>query len=264
MKVLQISYLKSGSYLLWKILHEILSIKIDIKSFIESHPMQNSRDTTQFQFLSIDNFKIDEILIQNDAPWWVIGSQHKERIDNFSEYADQVSHVWTHSYVCDRTLDIYNYFDKLFYIYRDPRDSLVSMAHFAFTPFMQAYHPHDSKTPAQYMEKNLDSFIGNWQEHFAKHRSLEIASQIYFIKYEDLISNPETLVLDISRSLGFGLSKLERDKVLQAISFSEMKKSAPQHVRAGTKGGFKNEMSKELILRVDEICGELLLELGYE
>lgn len=260
--VLHVSYVKSGSYFLWQAfdaLHRAAGCK---RSFVQTHPIQAQRGA--WPDFSIDQFDIDQVLVQDGGVSWQIEMQHVERIDDLDAYLAQVSHVWTHSFLCERSWEVYPRFGAVCCIVRDPRDALASMAHFAMTPFMRRHHPHVAATPADYVNAELESFLGDWVRHTAEHWRARRALDITFVHYERMVADLPGTLHALAELAGLALDDAALARVAAALGVDAMRAKNPQHVRKGGSGGFRELLTPAQQQRALAICGPTMRELGYE
>ncbi|OQV22566.1 putative Sulfotransferase family cytosolic 1B member 1 [Hypsibius exemplaris] len=115
---------------------------------------------------------------------------------------------------------------KMIYVYRNPKDVMVSLYHFCknvpevihscphetFEEFVQAFLK-DRVIYAPYFE-NIASF---WQ-----HRG---DANVLFVAYEDMSSKPQETISRVANFLGEPLDKETLDMIVRKTSFGEMKKS---------------------------------------
>ena len=260
--VLHCSYVKSGSYLLWKAFDLLFRRAGQKRSFVQQHPIQAMRDA--WPDFSIEQFDIDQILVQDDGVHWQIELQHVEPIDDLVGYLAACSHVWTHSFLCERSWEVYPRFPRVCYIVRDPRDALVSMAHFVQTPFMRRYHPHPARSPADYVAIELVPFLEDWCRHAGDHRRAEKALDIEFVRYEDMVADVPAMLRRLAHWVGLSLDDAAITAVAGELSIENMQQQNPQHVRRGGSGGFLRLLTDAQQQRALEICASMMREFGYE
>lgn len=260
--VLHISYVKSGSYLLWKILDGLYRRAGQKRSFVQNHPIQ--RERSRFEDFSIEQFDIDQMLIQNDGTYWEIEVQHLEPIRDLRAYLAACSHVWTHSFLCDRSWEVYPRFARRCYIVRDPRDALVSMAHFALTPYMRRYHPHPATTVGDFVAMELVRFLEDWVRHAGDHLRARAALDIAILNYEAMVADLPASVRNLAEWCGLGLDDAAIAAVADSVRIDRMQGSSPQHVRSGGSGGFREVLSQAQQQNADAIVGATMRDFGYD
>jgi aryl sulfotransferase len=260
--VLHVSYVKSGSYLLWQTLDALFRAAGCKRSFVQRHPIQAQR--TAWPEFSIEQFDIDQVLVQDDGVHWQVETQHIERIRDLDDYLAQCSHVWTHSFLCERSWEVYPRFPRVCCIVRDPRDALVSMAHFVTTPFMRRYHPHPAATPADYVTAELDRFLEDWCRHTGDHWRARRALDIAFLSYERMVAELPATLRQLADWIGLPLDDRALAAIAGGLGVDAMRKKSPQHVRKGGSGGFRELLTTAQQQRALAICGSTMRELGYE
>jgi aryl sulfotransferase len=260
--VLHISYIKSGSYFLWQALDLLFRAHGSKRSFVQAHPIQRLRGKSS-EF-SIEQFDIDQMLIQDEAAYWQIEVQHLEEIRDLRAYLQACSHIWTHSFLCERSWEVYPRCGRVCYIVRDPRDALVSMAHFVQTPYMRRYHPHDARSPTEYVTLELTRFLEDWCRHAGDHWRARHALQVHFLQYERMVAELPQQLASLAKWAGLQLPPESIAQVAERLSLKNMRGQNPQHVRRGGSGGFAELLDASQQRRALEICGETMRELGYE
>jgi hypothetical protein len=118
------------------------------------------------------------------------------------------------------------------HIVRDPRDAALSYAAFAGKPldeiiaFMANPGAANRATPPQVFE-----FLSSWSHHAASWAS---AKNIFTIRYEDLLANPEKHFARMIKYLG---GTAESERLTRAITYSNFKTLAAQEQAHGYKAG---------------------------
>ncbi len=260
--VLHVSYVKSGSYFTWQAFDALFRAAGCKRSFVQAHPIQRLRGT--WPDFSIDQFDVDQILVQDDDVHWQIETQHVEPIRDLDGYLAQCSHVWTHSFLCERSWEVYPRFARVCYVVRDPRDALVSMAHFVTTPFMRRYHPHPAATPADYVHAELETFLADWCRHAGDHWRARRALDVEFLQYERMVADLPATLRGIAGRVGLRLDDAALATVAAGLGIDAMRARSPQHVRKGGSGGFRELLTAAQQQRALAICGPTMRELGYE
>ncbi len=261
MSVLHISYVKSGGYFLWKIIEEITRAAGINKSFICQQPIYQEKG--KWPDFSIDQFEIDQVLIQEENAYYQIETQFVEPIHDMAGYVAATSHVWTHSYLCQRSYQVFPLFDRVFYLVRDPRDCLVSMAHFMFTPFIQRYHAHSYGSPREWLANEMDTFLGNWVRHAEEYWRERRRLGLHILHYERVSADRPAAVREICAAMGLNLAEAQVQAVAQAVSLEKMKKETPQHVRRGARGGYRELLTQEEQKKAWDIIGPLWKEIRF-
>ena len=153
LRILQSGMEKSGNYWLWKIIQSVLTdAGMSTQTFIETQPIHALAKTWELSFT--EQADIDVIDIEETGLFYRISSVFRMPLlaVDVDAYLSQASHVWTHSFYCARSDEIFPKFDKVVYIVRDPRDVALSMNRFQFTPYMQTYNPGPFASPEDHLE----------------------------------------------------------------------------------------------------------------
>lgn len=259
--VLHVSYVKSGSYLLWRTFDLLFRAAGRKRSFVQDHPIQAQRGS--WPDFSIDQFDIDQVLVQDDGVHWQIEMQHVERVSDLDAYLAACSHVWTHSFLCERSFEVYPRCGRVCYIVRDPRDALVSMAHFVLTPFMRRYHPHRATSAEEYVALELDAFLGDWVRHAGEHWRARTALDIEILRYEDLVADLPAALRHLADWSGLALDDRALERIAAELDVNRMRAANPQHVRSGRSGGFERLLTPAQQARALELCAPVMRRFGY-
>lgn len=161
------------------------------------------------------------------------------------------------------------------YIYRDPRDQLVSHVFYAKDIHtghgMHEYYNNVLTT----MEERLNVAIGGcdlpglglpsiWERYF-DHLGWFDRDDVLCLKFEDLILNKEKPLGELLDYIeGFGVEfSVSRSRAIEVLSQSiKPKKSGT--FRKGQPGNWKEHFTEENKRRFKSVAGDLLSRLGYE
>jgi len=148
------------------------------------------------------------------------------------------------------------------YIYRDGRDVINSWLHFVVQPTILKKNP-------QYRHKRLESLlldydlfaqqVSNWVDHIRS--AMSLSEHMWFLSFEEMVQNKADAVRKVANHIGL---ECDISAIVDQTSLSKMKTYAPEHVRTGEHGGWKdtfNDRHKEIFKR---LAGDMLLQLGYE
>lgn len=183
-----------------------------------------------------------------------------------------------------RIIKSHQYFDprypRVIYIARDPRDVVVSQYHFQrkrklvpdgfpFTKFVDRFIAGQT------------CFYGSWGEHIASWLATRHGQPGFLLlRYEDMVedtpremakvaeflkvnANPQQIVRAVERSSAETMRKLEKS---QAQQFSSTKNTRQDiaFVRAAKAGGWRDSLSEEEVVKLEQAWGHLIQWLGYE
>lgn len=262
MKVLQNGCPKSGNYWLYNILSAVLD-KADVpkKSVIQNDPVYNAAQTWKLSYP--EQAGLDVLDIENGRQFMRVGSYFKAPIPDLHEYVENNRLVWTHSRFIPDSAKVYEKFDKVVYIIRDPRDVAISMAHFSFTPYRLNSNHNPYENPEAYLEDNFVKHITGWCQHVGSHLMSGSLENVHVVFYEDLKQNFTEELTRILNYLELDLSDLDKEDIQRITSVNQMNKKSKGHVRKGKKGGWQVTLAKKHVKKCNLIAGPLMKTLGY-
>ena len=262
MHLLQNGCPKSGNYWLYK----ILSLSLDAggvpqKSFIQNHPVQAAAQNWLLSYP--EQAGLDVLDIEPGRNFCRIGSYFREPIDNITDYIQSNRLVWSHSRYIPDSAEVYDKFDKIVYIVRDPRDVAISMAHFAFTPYRlrTVYNPFE--TPEAYLKSRLVNSLSGCTQHVASHLMAQPRANMHIVFYERLRSDFEIEYAKLVDFLELDVRAAQRAEIQEEVSVKSMKAKSAGHVRSGKSGGWANTLTPQQMRMSKFLAGGLLKELGY-
>ena len=218
-----------------------------------------------------------------------IAIEGKERI---SDYECFKSH---HSIdQLQETLDIYgNGTEKVIYIYRDPRDVVVSSSKFfGIPPRFKILHQFLSNVPTglrlyyslfneeEYkISKMVDAILYGgeeypkwlripWQEHVQSY----IDSSVLTVRYEDLLNDCVSCAYAILNHLDFQTNETKVFEAVKNQSFNKKKETFVENnelskaafLRKGMSGEWKKKLSNSQAVLFQNQIGAFLNSLGYK
>ncbi|WP_373057496.1 sulfotransferase domain-containing protein [Zunongwangia sp. H14] len=262
MTTLQIGYPKSGNFWLYQILQRILQYKGEnTTAFIQKHPIQELAKNWDLNYP--EQSLIDMIDITDLQVSYRISSIFRMPVEDLSAYLKETSHVWTHSPVCKGSTPVFNNFDKKIYIIRDPRDVVISASKYFCSAYMKKYFPQEEKEPKKYLERHFDRMMTEWVWHVWDHLRLSEKYNIQVCFFEGFRNNFQEELSALLQYLQVALTQEQRESLEKAVSFNNLKKENPKHLRKGTSGYWKEQLSEAYKQRAMEIAGPLLEYLGY-
>ena len=263
MVILQAGRAKSGNFWLYNIIQSLLVTSgVNQKRFIIHQPIYEKIDRSQLA--NSQQAEIDTIDIRPDGCDYILGPFYRQSITDFNHYLMSTTHVWTHSIWHNDCSGIYNKFDKIIYIIRDPRDVAISMSEFAFTPYMQNWpHPHREKNPKSYLKHHIYSMTIKWVMHVCSYLHHAENDKVFIIFYENLLHEFESQVASLANFIEIDIPTAGIRQLEEQLSIERMRNDNPQHVRKGLSGGWRDSLSEKQNQRVITIAGPLLDLLGY-
>lgn len=161
-----------------------------------------------------------------------------------------------------------------YFIYRDPRDMLVSHVFFA-TDMHMSHGMHDYYQSLSGFDERLkiaitginknDLFLVNVRQRYEGVFQWLEQPQVLCIRFEDLINNREQTLnsmLDEVEKNGFSIPT-PREQALQVLLTSIQPKKS-HTFRSGKTGGWKDHFTPEHKALFKDVAGDLLVKLGYE
>lgn len=147
-----------------------------------------------------------------------------------------------------------------FFIYRDPRDKIVSNAHWIMN------HPSFSKSEKTSIPQIITKLIPLTKAEYNQYSGWFKVPFFYSFKFEDLIGprgggtsiKQRSTIINICKHL-----KINPDKKTVDNCVKKLFGKAPTF-REGKIGSWKNHFTKEQTLLAKQELGQLLIELGYE
>ncbi len=261
MTVIQIGKAKSGNSWVYKIIRSILETKDDFQTpYIVEQPIY---DEAKKWPLSLDwQAEVDVLDITDHGYYYRISSRFREKVEDIDHYLKNTSHIWTHSRYCDKTDDLFSKIGKKVYVCRDPRDVLISRAHFTQSDYMEKYYPNVKRylSAQDYINKMYEWQFFSWAYHVFPYL---VNTDVYVIFFERLKQETFEEIKNLSEYLGYKLSEDEIKRVKEMTSYKKMKQSNPDHVRKGKKGNWRQVLSKKQIEYAKKNIGALLNMLNY-
>ncbi|MFZ5803166.1 MAG: sulfotransferase domain-containing protein [Candidatus Omnitrophota bacterium] len=262
MTSIQIGMSKSGNLWFYNIMEKIYAARgLPFKSFIRTQPAYELMGKEDLAFPK--QREIDHVSILPSRVIYRTGVHSAEEIRDVPAYLKNTTHVWLHTHWCRRSFSVLRYFDKIIYLFRDPRDMAISLSHYAFTPYRLKHFEHHEKDPATLLARHLHFIIASWAYHVTGYLRHRRRLNIYFIFYERLLHNFDQEMDLLTRFLDMPLSETQIKKIREELSFKSMRVDYPNHLRKGRAEGWRESLSPKQIDRVGLIAAPLLRDLGY-
>jgi hypothetical protein len=162
-----------------------------------------------------------------------------------------------------------------FFIYRDPRDVVVS--HVYYVTEMEPNHVHHRYYAEQlhsFEERLRVSILGlpelavpfpDIAGRFAPYLSWLERPEVLCLRYEDFLAAPEeTLGSVFDHAVGRGFrSRVERGRAVE-ILHGRIDPARSPTFRSGEAGGWRRHFTPEITALFKQASGDLLVRLGYE
>lgn len=262
MNILQVSAPKAGSFWLNTILKKILEKKGQtVSHYIRSQPEYERLKQKKLSFKG--QAGVDMMDVEEDAVYYRVSSLFKEKITNLEEYSKQADLAWTHSTWCNRTPQVFAFFDRKVCIVRDPRDTALSAAKFAFTPYMQEHYPTSYKSVEEFFSAEYVLLLEQWVWFYGNYLLQKEALDLHFVFYENLLNDFSSELNSLLTYLDISLTPEEKLEIENAVSFSSMKKESPRHLQKGKSRKWVEKFSSEEIETASAKAGDLMKIFGY-
>ena len=262
MSVLQAGVPKSGNLWLYQILESVWAeAGLERRRFITGHPIYQQARSWPLSYP--EQASVDVLDFERGRAFCRISSRFREEVRDLAGYCARASHVWTHAAISGADLPQLGRFDRIVYILRDPRDVAISMARFAFTPYMQEHFPHRSRSPEAYLGRHLTKLAKYWVQHVGSWLRQRNSLPLHFVCYERLLADLDGELRCLLQFLRLELDDAARQRVQAAVGFEAMRASRPNHLRAGQSGGWRAALSAVQVAEVGAIAAPMLRLLGY-
>ncbi|XP_014675246.1 PREDICTED: sulfotransferase family cytosolic 1B member 1-like [Priapulus caudatus] len=175
--------------------------------------------------------------------------------------------------------DIWRAKCKVVYVARNPKDTSVSLYHFArllrvtrFTGTFGEFFPHFTDSPA---------FYGGYWRHLRGFWRMREEPNVLFLFYEDMLKDTPAVIRKIANFFEKQLTEEQVQKIARYCSFDEMKQNSLSNMewmkeagfwmdgegglmRKGKVGDWKNDYTPEMSAEVDRLVEEKLTPLGIQ
>ena len=262
MKLIQIGMSKSGNFWFYQILQEILkAANIERKSFVQNQPIHKIAKDWPLSFQG--QADIDVMTIEPRKIFWRISQIFRMPIEDLDDYVSKCSHVWVHSFHCEKTREVLSKFDKIIYIIRDPRDAAISMSRYAFTPYQKKFFDTAQTDPKDFLNTKFIDQINQWVRHVGDYLKHIQEHPFYIVFYERFLADFENELANLCQYLGVTLDAEDLYRIQIAVNADTLKQKNPQHVRKGRFGQWKEQLSPKQKKAALKMAGPLLSLLHY-
>lgn len=164
---------------------------------------------------------------------------------------------------------------KVIYVIRDPRDVACSMAyHFQQTHEEAVEFMADNSQLGDLEDGKMHHVLTTWSQHVKSWTTQKVIPTV-IVKYEDLHADCYAEMSEVVEFMGWDLNE---DRLRAAIAvntfdklraleekqgFIEAKPHGP-FFRRGQVGAWRDELSEELVEKIEREHGEQMLAVGYE
>ena len=263
MAILKASLHKSGNLWLSKILRSITRrAGWEYTTWVQRQPIHATALTWQLSYSG--QADMDFLSILPDGCYWRISDVYQERLENVEAYVRACSHVWCHSPIIPRSLEVLPLFDKIVYLIRDPRDIAVSLSRFVFTPHVRRnWPPHFERDPETFLKHALDGELRDWVAHVGGWLRIRPRIPFHVVFYERLRHDFDAELRTLLEYLEIDLPGRSLDAIRDEVSFETMHGSNPDHVRKGESRQWIWTLSERQKEHAIEVAGGMLALFGY-
>lgn len=265
-KLLQCGYPKSGNYLLYKILSAFLRKQGLLRSLTSACGLGAVIDVLCSEYKTfpeiseLDNLRVTESGYHLEFPH----PQCRSVPVALDLLLQQSSLIWTHevpTLMLKPEVDV----THKFYIVRDGRDVINSIMHYVTSALSLRLRPEYKYDSATELYGNLEYFekcVIEWATHVQSYMDNEDA--FHLVRFEHLVQDKHMVIGKLAKCLEIAVSKNDIDNIVNETDLIQMRKSAPQHVRRGRKGDWRNYFSAEHRRIFKVAAGHVLIAFGYE
>lgn len=266
MAILQVGLPKSGNLWLYRILENILDAHgVERRSYIQQQPIYAEAQTWPENYRG--QAATDVLLIEPAGCFVkVANSQQRYPLADLDDYLQQCRHIWCHSRVCERMVQIAPKLDKIVYIIRDPRDCVISQAKFNFLPVRLAINPQPVKghaNPDTYLRHEFDANLRAWVNHVGGYLQAKEQLSMHVVFYERLLYAFDEEAGALLDYLDISLTPAAWATLKAKTAFAAMKAQDDGHVRQGQAGGWRVILSRAQQRQAAQLAGPLLSLLNY-
>ena len=241
-------------------------------SILDSFKPQGFPDQGLLDKLKIDYHKFDEIV------------KNWETMQDYINLNKRTNFVKTHNAMC--TVGSYQFTSArntkgAIYIVRDPRDVLISLSHHMGIDYEKAFEhlssSYNFEYPSSGDKRYKKSLMGAWSDHYKSWKNYKSCKTL-IIKYEDMLKdelNTFTKIIYYLREID--KIELNEEKLRRALEQTQFKKLQEMEkkegfsekgkgelfFRKGKTGLWKEELSSNLVRKVETLFNKEMIELGY-
>lgn len=264
--ILQNGMAKSGNYWLYRCLQALLAdAGVPMRSYIQNHAVYSQAKTWSLSFP--EQASIDVMDVTPDGYFTRISSKFSEEITDLDAYFGQVRHLWSHSPYREAKSDaVYARCKAVFYVYRDPRDALLSQADFMFSDYGKAYLNAGAGDRQSFLADRASSYPVHWRNHVEGHLAAADRHPICFMRYESMKADLTGELARMAAAMGLETPGAERlSKIAAGLGFDAMKaRSDTGHLNKGRSGRWREALTPEQAGSFTRLAGGTMEKLGYE
>ena len=241
-------------------------------SVLDSFKPQGFPEQNLLDHLKVDYSKFEEIVKNWETMQDYINLNKKT---NFVKTHNAMCTVGSHQFTSLRNTK------GAIYLVRDPRDVLVSLSHHMGLNYEKTFEhlssSYNFEYPSSGNKRYKKSLMGTWSDHYNSWKNYK-SCKILIIRYEDMVMDEINTFAKVINYLGeiddaeFNDEKLK--KALKQTQFKELQKMEKEEgfkekgkgelfFRKGKIGTWKDEVSSNLINKIEKFFKKEMEELGY-
>lgn len=256
---------KSGNYLLYRILREILQQLGSWSSYSGKTRCWDSlfQLNDDIPLMFPEQRDIDEVYIKDGLIFLYNGHLNASfAIRNIEEFKYTSRLIWTHQVPMLEHHKLLGSERRWFYILRDGRDVINSWAHNVVSPDMRRRNPQYRISRVEDLYQRYDLFektVKRWASHVQAY--LKLRNYYLEIRYENLVKEKVSEIKRIADYLGISIPDV--NAIMKKTSVEATRLHAPLHVRRARVGDWRVYFTSRHKQIFKKIAGSLLKELGY-
>ena len=260
MNPIQIGFPRSGNFWLYRILEGALErAGVARRRYIRRHPIH--QEALTWDLGGTERAEMDMLDIEPEGVSFRIGRRFREPVNDLGAYARATTHACSHSPWCDRSAEVLGHFSHVVYVVRDPRDAIVSLAHYAFSPYMRDAQPPRESDPQRLLALRHRRLARAWTRHVGGYLDQAEAGRVHLVRFERLIDNFQAELGGLLAHLGLELDPAARDSLSRAARFETMRADAPDHLRRGRAGAWEETLTSDQSRRILRIAAATMARL---
>lgn len=282
MRVLQAGMDKSGNYWLWRILRLLMDeAKMPRESWIMNDPIYQVSKTWTLSFpeateldvitwdvhpaIAYQGDSYDTQPLRDRAYYYAVIPMYRRRIQDLDAYVRANTHLWTHApWHDDLPAELLGGIDKVVYILRDPRDVIVSGAHYIDSDYCRREFGIP-RVPLAHRFGRMLQKCPEWAVHIAGWVGHASAIDMHIVSYEGLVADLPFQLRRLAAYLELDLSDEQLRHVEEQVAFKSMKSAAKgTHLRKGVSGSWREELPEQIARDATAMVRPLLDVLGYQ
>lgn len=264
MRLLLLSCPKSGTLWLYQILASVLDAnQIERQSFIGGHPAYAAGASWPHHFAGRADI---DYLFMTPRGDWACYAEQRVPIPSIDAYLSRTNFVRSHSGLNASVLRLLPRFDRTVYLVRDPRDRIISWAHYLFLPERLQVAPRATRghrSVEDYLAAEFAYEMHRWVREVSAYLQILPTHPMHVVFYERLLHAFDSELDALVDFLGLSLSPEARARLASEVAFATMQRQHRGHVRQGEAGGWRTRLTAAQQAQAVRIAGPLLSLLGY-